>query len=88
MDTFRSFQLFEQRRLLDWTHQDKCQWINTGLKDVDEVSSDDADPTQLGVDGCHEDTEHPSLVQVLQCGNKARFFLLPLNLPEEVILQK
>ena len=66
---FRFFQLFNKDFIWHWTHQDKCQWINTGLKDVDEVSSDDANAAQLGVDGRHEDAEHPSSVQVLQRGN-------------------
>ena len=54
---------------IDCTHQDKCQGIDSGLKDVNEVSSDDANATQLGVDGRHEDAEHPPSVQLLQCGN-------------------
>ena len=74
-------------RLIDkmtWTDQDQCQRIDTGLKDVDEVGGDDANATQLGIDGGHEDAEHPSPIQVLQRCNEPRFFLLPLHLPGQV----
>ena len=53
---------------IDCTHQDKCQGIDSGLKDVNKVGSDDANATQLGVDGRHEDAEPPPSVQLLQCG--------------------
>ena len=78
----QSFQLFRILGLIDkmnWTDQDKCQRIDTGLKDVDEVGGDDANATQLGIDGGHEDAEHPSPIQVLQRCNEPRFFLLPLQ---------
>ena len=48
------------------TDQDKCQGIDTVLKDVDEVGGDDANAAQLGIDGGHEDAEHSSSVQLLQ----------------------
>ena len=66
------------------TDQDKCQRIDTGLKDVDEVGGDDANAAQLRVDGRHEDAEHPSPIQVPQHCNKPRFFLLFLYLPGQV----
>ena len=53
-------------KLIISTDQDKCQGIDTVLKDVDEVGGDDANAAQLGIDGGHEDAEHSSSVQLLQ----------------------
>ena len=69
---------------INWTYQDECQRIDTGLKDVDEVGADDANARQLAKDGRHEDAEHSSSIQVLQRCKETWFFLLPLYLPGQV----
>ena len=70
---------------MTWTDQDKCQRIDTGLKDVDEVGGDDANATQLGIDGRHEDAQHPPSIQISQGRHQTRLFLLIVHLPGQVM---